>query len=137
MPTLSFPNVHVYGSMVGGRRSGVGKRAYAWFQIVDPPTGRRSRREFGLIDSGCERSFLDAGLVPTSAGWSLGPGIPMTAAGGHGITGYEVLGAVLEIEGVPANVTPVVGTTATSVIGSEAYTAAVDIALTSKDWMHS
>lgn len=137
MATLTFAHVHSYGTIVGGVRTGIGQRAYAWFQIVDPTTGRRSRREFGLIDSGCERTFLDAALVPTSAGWRWGPAIAMTAAGGAGLVGYEVLGAELEIEGVLASITPVVGTTTTSIIGSEGYSAAFDIAFTGVDWMHS
>lgn len=143
MPSLTFGHVMAYGPPgQGGQRSGVGTRAYVWFEIVNPQNGMRSRRIFGLLDSGCDVALLDQSLLgPGLLGLAPGRPVSIGVAGGGNLTGRQIAGAEIEIEGVRVSGLLLVfgqfATGATPLIGRQAYLNAFDVAFTAKDWLHS
>lgn len=139
MPTLTLPHSLPYGPLgIGGVRSGIGTRAYAWFQIINLSTRATSRREFGLINSGCTSTFLDVGVL-SGTGLTLGPAVTVSVAGGGTVHANEVHGAAIEIEGrlAAGTVSLIFGTTSTPLIGRQAYLNAFDIAFISTAWLHA
>lgn len=138
MPTtLTFAHTLPYGAPVAaGVRSGVGSRAYAWFKVMNPATGAASRREFGLIDSGCDECLLDSGLL-AGLGLATVSSTVGVAAGGKA-TVLVAHGADIEIEGVAVSGRPLTfGTTSTSLIGRDLYLRAFELAFTGTDWLHA
>ncbi len=142
MHNLKFSSQLPYGEPDAqtGVRSGVTTRAYVWFQIFNTSTGRVSRREFGLIDSGCDICLLDDD-IRQSIGARQGKRVPISVAGGGTVTAYEAPTAAIEVEGMPAfaNIPLLflVGAAATPLIGRQVYLNAFDIAFTPSAWLHA
>lgn len=134
--TLTFAHTLSYGTSATAPRSGVGTRAYAWFTITNPANGAVSRREFALIDSGCDECFLDDGLL---AGLGLATTrSTITAAGGGTVWVDIVHNAEITVEGIViANRQLTFASTKTSLIGRDIYLRAFELAFTSTDWHHA
>jgi hypothetical protein len=135
--TLTFAHKLGYGTPVSaGGRTGVGSRAYVWVKVINPVTGASSRREFGLIDSGCDDCLLDNGLL---AGLGLATTSSTVVVAGGGTAKVEIAHrAEIEIEGIPISGRPLTfGTTATSLIGRDLYLRAFELAFTGAEWLHA
>ncbi len=137
MPTISLPHTVPYGAnLATGVRTGVGSRAYAWIKVINPSSGASSRREFGLIDSGCDDCFLDNGLLH-------GLGLvthssSVTVAGGGSVNVDIANNAEIEIEGILIKGRPLTfGSAATSLIGRDIYLRAFELAFRKGDWLHA
>lgn len=134
--TLTFAHKLAYGTSIAAARTGVGSRAYVWFKIINPGNGTASRREFALIDSGCDECFLDNGLL-------AGLGLPtvsssVAVAGGGKATVDIAHGAEIEIEGtIVKGRTLTFASTKTSLVGREIYLSAFELAFTGSDWYHA
>ena len=134
--TRSFAHRLRYGTPVGTGRSGVGTRAYVWFKIVNPANGAASRREFGLIDSGCDECLLDNGLL-TGLGLSTVPS-SVPVAGGGTVAVDLVSAAEIEVEGITIKGrTLSFASTGTSLIGRDIYLRAFELAFNGAHWYHA
>lgn len=135
--TLTFAHKLSYGQpTAGGGRTGLGSRAYVWFKIINPATGVASRREFALIDSGCDECLLDQGLL-TGLGLATVPSSVGTAGGGTA-TVQIARTAEIEVEGILISGRPLTfGTASTSLIGRDIYLRAFELAFTGSDWYHA
>jgi predicted aspartyl protease len=133
--TLTFNHQLAYGQPTPRRRSGIGSRAYVWFKIVNPANGATSRREFALIDSGCDECLLDDALL---SGLGLNTvASTVSVAGGGSLAVDIVQNAQIEIEGVSVRRSLTFFSGTTSIIGREIYLRAFELAFTGSDWYHS
>jgi hypothetical protein len=135
--TLTFAHKLGYGPpTAAGGRTGLGSRAYVWFNIINPATGAASRREFALIDSGCDECLLDHGLLK---GLGLATaGSSVVVAGGASMPVQVAPNAEIEVEGVLISGRPLIfGTTSTSLIGRNIYLRAFELAFTGSEWYHA
>jgi hypothetical protein len=123
-------------AVVAGVRAGVGDRPYAWLQVINPVTLVASRREFGLIDSGCDQCFLDRGLL---AGLGLTTHSSTVVVAGGGTVAVDIaLNAEIEIEGVVVSGVPLTfGPATVSLIGRDIYLRAFELAFRTNDWLHA
>lgn len=135
--TVTFNYLMPYAAgIVAGRRTGVGSRAYAWLQVRNPSTGFTSRREFGLIDSGCDDCMLDSALL-AGLGCAVIPS-QVTVAGGGSVSVGVVQGAEIEIEGILVKGRPLTfGSATPSIIGRDVYLRAFELAFRGGDWLHA
>ena len=134
--TLTFAHTLAYGTPTATGRTGIGSRAYVWFKIVNPASGAASRREFALIDSGCDECFLDDGLL---AGLGLTTtSSSVSAAGGGSVSVTIATGAEIEVEGTTIGGRVLTfASTKTSLIGRDIYLRVFDLAFTASDWHHA
>jgi hypothetical protein len=135
--TLSFAHKLSYGPPTPARgRSGLGSRAYVWFKIINPATGAASRREFGLVDSGCDNCFLDNGLL---GGLGLATATSTVGVAGGGTAAVQIAhGADIEVEGIIISGRSLTfGTSGTSLVGRNIYLRAFELAFTGTDWYHA
>lgn len=134
--TLTFAHTLTYGAPTATGRTGVGSRAYVWFKIINPASGAVSRREFALIDSGCDECFLDDGLLIGL--WLATTSSNVPVDGGGSVSVDIVKGAEIEVEGTIVNGRPLTfASTKTSLIGRDIYLRAFDVAFTGSDWHHA
>ncbi|MCF3948567.1 retropepsin-like domain-containing protein [Acidiphilium sp. AL] len=138
MPQLTFATQLPYGQPgPTGVRSGVSTRAYVWFRIINTRTGVASRREFGLIDSGCDVSLLDDSILQ-SIHAARGQQVRIGVAGGGTVTVYKAQDTEIEVEGIRVPGVPLLfGTAATPLIGRQVYLNAFDLAFTPCAWLHA
>lgn len=123
---------------------GQGTRPYVWFRLINLKTGATSRREFGLLDSGCDVSLLDYGIL-TSICSMPGSSLPerevrIGVAGGGSIDAYEVQNVAIEVEGTMVSglrVPLLFGTAAMPLIGRQVYLNTFDLAFTPTAWFHA
>jgi hypothetical protein len=135
--TLTFAHKLSYGrpTGTGGTRTGIGSRAYIWFKIVNPATGAASRREFALVDSGCDECLLDDGLLTGLGLVTVSSTVGI--AGGGTATVQIAHTADIEVEGVLISGRPLTfGNASTSLVGRDIYLRAFELAFTGSDWYH-
>lgn len=134
--TLTFATKVKYGTSAATARSGVGTRAYVWFKIINPANGASSRREFALIDSGCDECFLDDGLLTGLGLATVSSSVPV--AGGGKVTVDIANSAEIEVEGITIRGRPLsFAKTKTSLIGRDIYLRAFELAFGGTDWYHA
>jgi len=139
---VTFGHLMPYAARISaGVRTGVGSRAYAWLEVRNPATGAISRREFGLIDSGCDDCLLNAGLLTPALGLHASPAGSVVVAGGGTIPVSVVHGAEIDIEGITVTGRPLTfasaASAAPSLIGRDIFLRAFELALRGGDWLHA